>query len=162
MRRLALTAFLIALPVAAADSARVRAVGIARHSGVTTVAVTVDLSGVVIDGKPAVLGGYIARVTFDPAAVTYLGTDGGSDPFFHAAPASTDAAKANHDGQLRVVGVQTNPDAPAGVIDVASLRFSETRAHGIDSVRIVLEQAAASPRPGQTSSARIPVEEVQQ
>src|SRR2546430_12624898 len=64
----------------------------------------------------AVLGGYVARITFDPAALTFVSAAGGASAEFHAEPAYTFTQKANESGVIRIAAAQTSPYGPTGQV----------------------------------------------
>jgi hypothetical protein len=112
-----------------------------------TIPVTIDLTGVEMNSAPAVLGGYVVKATFDPAQVRFESATGGASPMFASEPVTTHAEKANAEGWVKVVGFQTNLYAPAGVVSVSSLKFTELVPGGGSSIRVELFEAVASPTP---------------
>lgn len=108
------------------------------------VPVTIDLQDVTVNERPAVLGGYVVKVEFDPKQVTYKGVTGGLDPYFANVPFATATAKANAEGVLKISAVQTNVVLPIGMINVARLRFTETVPGGSNSIKLTIESAASA------------------
>lgn len=87
------------------------------------------------------LGSYVARVSFDPSRVTVQTIRGGASTF-GADPIATDLAAANRSGVLRLTGVQLDPNAPAGDLDVARVLFVETAPGGLATVDVAVESVA--------------------
>ena len=137
------------------DTARVHAgAGRAERAlGLVRVPVEIDLTAV-----HAVLGGYVARINFDPAALTFVGAAGGKTLEFHADPAFTNAAKANAEGVVRIAAAQTSERGPTGKVSVAMLTFREIVAGGAESLHITIESAAAAPREGSSEPLALPVD----
>ena len=130
---------------------------VARHDRSLTVTIDVDLTGVVIDGHPAVLGAYVASITFDPKAVELVDVKGADAGAFTTTPAATDKAKANGSGLVKLAAAQTNSEAPAGVVAVARLSFVEKAAGGADSIHIHIDSAATTHRAANGSTAIVPL-----
>jgi hypothetical protein len=144
---IAAAALLIALPAIAAQRedreprARVHAgAGRAERAlGLVRIPVEIDVTSV-----HAVLGAYVAKVSFDPAALTFVGAAGGAAPEFHADPAATNAKKANEEGVVRIAAAQTSTYGPTGKVSVAVLTFREIVAGGTQSLKVVVESAATA------------------
>lgn len=108
------------------------------------VPVTIDLQDVTVNDRPAVLGGYVVKVEFDPKQVVYEGVSGGLDPYFASDPFATAPLKANEKGVLRISAVQTNVALPVGMINVARLRFVEIVPGGSSSIKMTFESVASA------------------
>lgn len=113
-------------------------------AGTVAVPVTIDVDGVMLDGAPVVVGGYVAVVRFDPERVTLLEVTGGADLPFTQAPYATEVGKANATGTLKVAGVQTDNVATAPLLNVARALFRETVAGGADSIVVGIESLASA------------------
>jgi len=133
-----------------------------RVQSTVRIPVTIDLTGVIVNTTPAVLGAYLLRADFDPTLVKFVGAKGGSTIEFSAAPMATDAEKANGQGWVKIVAVQPNMSTPVGKVSVATLEFEEIVPGGASSIKTVIEQLAAQPAPdgnGDMSAAlEIPIE----
>lgn len=150
MKRMLIAAAIAAAPFAFGETvAQPRARAVHAPNAAT---VTVALS---VDSADTVLSGYLLRVDFDPAAVEYVSIAAGTDPLFNTAPFATDAKKANADGHLKVVAVQTNRNAPVGEVSVATATFIEKRPDGASTIKIHLEQAATTSREGKVTGIRV-------
>lgn len=108
-----------------------------------------------VDSGDLVLSGYVFRVDFDPAAVEYVSVAAGTDALFNTTPFATDVKKANAEGHLKIVAVQTNRNAPVGEVSVATATFIEKRSDGASTIRIHLEQAATTSPEGKVSAMRV-------
>lgn len=117
-----------------------------RHSRKVFVTVQIDLADVLLDGRPAVLGAYVARLDFDPDAVVYLGAEGGADFRFAAPPISTDPAIANAQGVVKLAAVQIDQTGPIGAVVVARATFLEVRRGGAQTIALHLESVATALR----------------
>lgn len=117
-----------------------------RNSPNFVVPVRVDLGSVALDGELLVLGAYIARIDFDPAAVSYLGTEGGEEPRFATAPFATDPAIANAQGFVKLTAVQLDEIGPVGLVSVARARFRELQPMGSQTITLRLESVASALR----------------
>jgi len=151
MKRMLIVAFVVAVaPFAVAETVaqpRSRAVH-APNTSKIKVALGVDSGDVV-------LSGYMLRVDFDPAAVEYVSVAAGTDPLFNTDPFATDAKKANADGHVKVIGVQTNHNAPVGEVSVATATFIEKLPDGAATIKVHLEQAATTSREGKVTAIRV-------
>ncbi|HVT03017.1 MAG TPA: hypothetical protein VHL58_06525 [Thermoanaerobaculia bacterium] len=105
--------------------------------------VSVDLTRVTIFGKGATLGGYVARIEFDPSSVELVGVKGGSSKGFAAEPFATNTTKANHDGVLKLTAVNTEDLTASGMVSVANVEFREIEAGGRSSIQVSLESVAS-------------------
>lgn len=150
-------ALIVAMSATAAqdrDQDRVRAnTGRAVHErGVVRIPIEVNVPN-------AILGGYVARITFDPAVLTFVSAAGGATSEFKADPAYTYTQKANETGVLRVAAAQTSQVGPTGKVSVATLTFREIVAGGAGSVTVTIESAASAlPRDRSTTSLALPVD----
>ena len=113
-------------------------------AGAIHVAIAVDLRDVIVDGSPAVLGAYVASVTFDRTKIAYVETIAGTDPLFAEAFHATNAQKANADGIVKVAGVQTSRQAPSGMVHPATVIFRQIAAGGISTIRARVESIATT------------------
>lgn|GEM_PF-7060897 len=107
----------------------------------------------------AILGGYVARITFDPAVLTFVSAAGGASPEFKADPAYTFTQKANETGVVRIAAAQTNQYGPTGKVSVAMVTFRELVAGGANSIKVTIESAASAlPRDGHPTTLVLPVD----
>jgi hypothetical protein len=155
LRKLLMVGGLVAamtLPSAAAkERSKDEATGAARNEtnvergerGTLRVTVDVDLTGVTTLGKAAVLGAYVARVDFDPAAVELLSVEGGRSAAFKTAPVSTDRLKANQDGMVKLTSYNTSDKTASGPLNVATLVFREKRDRGAQTIRVRFDSLAS-------------------
>lgn len=112
-------------------------------SGIVRLPISVDLTGVTISGKGAALGGYVARIDFDPAQVEFVGVKGGSSKAFATAPYATNATQANHEGLLKLTAVNTADRTASGMVSVANAEFREIQTGGRSSIHVSLESVAS-------------------
>ncbi len=127
-----------------------------------TVPVTVDLNGVVLQGQPARLGGYVVEVTFDPATTMFVNATAGAD--FDVAPTFTNPDKANADGVVRLTAARPGEDGPSGLVSLAVLTFRPLQPGGSVDVGTRIESLASSLMRGPDGNlvaASIPVDQLQ-
>lgn len=112
-------------------------------SSVFSVPLAIDLSKVTLEGRPATLGAYVLKITFDPDRVTLLDVRGGTTEHFNGVPVSTFAEKANATGVLKIASYQASNAGPVGLISVANVRFQEKVAGGALSIHAAIDSVAA-------------------
>ena len=104
----------------------------------------IDLKDVTWNGSPAVLGGYVVRVEFDPSKVMLASVDGGRDPYFAAKPIFTSPEIANQQGWMKVTYAQLSTEQPTGMINVGQVRFIEREAGGASTVKVRLQSVSSA------------------
>lgn len=129
---------------AVSGEARVAASKLRHEKDAVTVPVTLDLTGVKIDGRDAILGGYVARVTFDPAQVRFVAARGGEAKAFARDPYATNADQANRDGVVKLAGVNVEFNDAVGTLNVAQLQFVEKQPGGSASIRVAFDSVASA------------------
>ena len=80
------------------------------------------------DGSPALLGGYVIPVGFDPSVVELVGSDGGETPTFSRAPTVTDTDSANQKGLVIATAFIVNTPQAMSSLSVAKLTFRAKKA----------------------------------
>jgi hypothetical protein len=114
------------------------------QSGEIHIPVIIDLKDVVWNDAPAVLGGYVVRFKFDPKQVAFIGSNGGLDPYFAAAPIATAPEIANLKGWAKLTYAQLNTLQPVGMVNVAKARFTELVPGGASSIEVILDSASSA------------------
>jgi len=114
---------------------------VAEAGSAVSVPVSVDLTGVMVAGRPAELGGYLARIEFDPAVVRFVDAAPGAG--FDSAVVTTEAEKANTRGVVKMTSVRPGFEGPAGVIHVATARFEILAPGGADTIRVTIDSLSS-------------------
>jgi len=127
---------------AGSNVARTIVTSSATGDGQTAATIAVDLRNVWIENHPAVLGGYVVRLDFDPKRLAFVEA-GGGEGLFSDAPFATNSAAANHKGAVTIAAAQTNRDAPAGLVRIARVVFRELAPGGARTLRVRILSAAA-------------------
>jgi hypothetical protein len=102
---------------------------------------------------PAVLGGYVMEITYDPTRLRLESIAGGKTPEFAGAPVYTNLTRANSDGRVRIAAAQTSSSGPSGLVEVAELTFTSITGTPVlvDAKPISLSSALQGPGVGPTS-----------
>lgn len=115
-----------------------------QNTGEMLFPLVIDLKDVTWNGRPAVLGGYVVRVEFDPNKVMLATVDGGRDPYFAAKPIFTSPEIANQQGWMKVTYAQLNTAEPTGMVNVGQVRFVEREPGGASTVNVTLQSVSSA------------------
>lgn len=124
------------------------------------VSVFVDLSQVTGQSPggtttPAVLGGYQIDLDFDRTRLRLDAVGGGSSTGFNSAPTATNLTTANAAGRVTMAAAQTNPNAPTGLVHVATLTFHAI-AEGNASLSVSPRSLSSAAQGGSAGPTNIP------
>ena len=115
-----------------------------RRSNTLTAPINVNLKLVGINGQPAILGAYVARVEFNPSEVEVRLVKGGASKAFSGDPIFTELSKANKDGLLKLTAWNTSDDSASGDVSVAKVIFRELRDGGAETIRISIDSVSST------------------
>ena len=113
-----------------------------RDSFSVRVPITVDLTGVTVQGRAVELGAYVVRIDFDPARVQFVEARPGTD--FGRDVVTTQIDRANAVGWVKLTSVQAGERGPSGVVNLTNASFRELVEGGASSIRVSVESLAST------------------